>query len=408
MNSPRAAGLPCAAAMRGRQAGATRRRASPSVSTWGRPRGREASSASRPRVHWKTRAAGRSGRARDGGRVGRSCAWAPHVWPRQRRPAPVCQSGSGPAGDAARPAAALEELGWGPRWPPMRVSLLSAQAPGRSGRAAARTSGVTSVSTSRSRREAQGQEGGSVLFGSRRFRRLSRAPQPKCDALCRDCYRLCKVALVRLGRSQETVVRMRLIAALLATAAAAASASGMAHAVEDGREALVGAAFSSSPDFTVGPGLHLGRPPTSAGPPASPPPATSPVAALMRWTTGEVASFSSEDLAYLDTVRVSTLAYDPQQGRALMRPGDHGQAPPGRGAMTSPMCANGLGGQRQREPPQPRTSPRRWASASPRAAAAAPEPALVRMARGRRNFTGKRRAALRQLRRLPRAGDEKA
>lgn len=115
---------------------------------------------------------------------------------------------------------------------------------------------------------------------------------------------------------------MRLIAASLATAAATTLAAGVAHAADDAREALFGAAFSSGPDFTVaGAGsLSAGALLSAPGPLGLSAARYEPGVGLVRWTTGEVASFGGPDTAWTDSVRVSTAAYDPIPGASLMRP----------------------------------------------------------------------------------------
>ncbi|OYX32061.1 MAG: hypothetical protein B7Y99_09225 [Caulobacterales bacterium 32-69-10] len=112
---------------------------------------------------------------------------------------------------------------------------------------------------------------------------------------------------------------MRLIAALLATAAAATLGPGVAHAVDEGQAALFGAAFSSSPDFTTDANSIAAGPGFSA-PGGYAATRYEPGRGLMRWTTSEVVSFGGEGVAHFDTVRVSTFAYDPLPGAALMRP----------------------------------------------------------------------------------------
>jgi hypothetical protein len=120
---------------------------------------------------------------------------------------------------------------------------------------------------------------------------------------------------------------MRLIAALLATAAAATLGAGVAHA-QDGRDALFGAAFSSGLGFRTATTSTLSAAVGLKGPLGPSNARYEPGQGLVRWSSGEVVSFGGEGVRYLDTVRVSTAAYDPLPGSSLMRPGAQGAANP--------------------------------------------------------------------------------
>lgn len=105
---------------------------------------------------------------------------------------------------------------------------------------------------------------------------------------------------------------MRLTAALIAGAVTACAIPGLALAASD---ALVDAAFSeraaafqpASLDFSETAAVSAVR--------------YAPGEGLMRWTTGEVASFARPGAAYTDSVRVSTMGLDANPGMTLMRPG---------------------------------------------------------------------------------------
>lgn len=116
---------------------------------------------------------------------------------------------------------------------------------------------------------------------------------------------------------------MRWIAALL-TGAAAVLLSGTALA-DDGQQILFGAAFSDTVDFSaaVGPTLSAGPRVVTAGGFSTT--RYQPGQGLVRWTSGEVASFVREGVSYFDTVRFSTEAVDPTPGFALLRPGADGE-----------------------------------------------------------------------------------
>lgn len=116
---------------------------------------------------------------------------------------------------------------------------------------------------------------------------------------------------------------MRWIAALI-TSAAAGLVSGAALAADDGRQALAGAAFSDSLAFSHDVGLSVGQ--GLGGDAGASTTRYQPGQGLVRWTTGEVASFSRPGVSYLDSVRVSSAAYDPTPGATLLRPGAEGDA----------------------------------------------------------------------------------
>ncbi len=112
---------------------------------------------------------------------------------------------------------------------------------------------------------------------------------------------------------------MRLLAALMVTAAAATLTPAVACAAQD---ALVGAAFSAADiDFQTAASATLDAGPGFAAPSAFASVRYQPGEGLVRWSSGEIASFGREDLSHLDSLRVSTLAYDAVPGATLMRPG---------------------------------------------------------------------------------------
>jgi hypothetical protein len=112
---------------------------------------------------------------------------------------------------------------------------------------------------------------------------------------------------------------MRLFAALMVTAAAAMLTPGVGVAAED---ALVGAAFSAAADidFQTAASAAFDAGPGFVAPSAFGAFRYQPGQGLVRWSSGEIASFGRADLSYLDSVRVSTAAYDAVPGVTLMRP----------------------------------------------------------------------------------------
>ena len=120
---------------------------------------------------------------------------------------------------------------------------------------------------------------------------------------------------------------MRWVAVLIGSLSVAVVSTATA-AVPDpslSREALFGAAFAtpsafspSSVDFAA-PGLRLSRDEQGET-------RFVPGLGIMRYTTGEVASFGGGDLPYVDSIRFSSASLDPRLGATLLRPGYAGAA----------------------------------------------------------------------------------
>lgn len=115
---------------------------------------------------------------------------------------------------------------------------------------------------------------------------------------------------------------MRLLAALMVSAATAMLTPGAAAAaVGASDDALFGAAFSQADiDFQTAASAAMDAGPGFTGPSGFASLRYQPGQGLMRWQSGEIASFGNGDLSYLDSVRVSTVAYDATPGLTLMRP----------------------------------------------------------------------------------------